>query len=112
MAVSYTHLDVYKRQVHEGVAFAGEGARKARGAVHGLKGRLDEQRARAAAGVIGVSYTHLHQERKIQRRLQRKPSGRGQTGGRPASGDGSGEAQGYKMRLQADLMPGSACPRS
>ena len=34
------------------------------------------------------------------------------TGGRPASGDGSGEAQGYKMRLQADLMPGSACPRS
>ena len=43
---------LHPRPVHKGIAFAGKGAREARRAGRGLEGRLNEQRARAAAGIV------------------------------------------------------------
>ena len=44
-AVSYTHLDVYKRQVLEGITSAYDGMRRRRNAfAHGLGGSFDNNR--------------------------------------------------------------------
>ena len=52
--VSYTHLDVYKRQLH-----AGAGVRRAADDLHGLaRAGIDHADAQAV-GVGTVSYTHL-----------------------------------------------------
>ena len=53
MAVSYTHLDVYKRQEHSSVSVCGKGKGTERAAPHstGL--------GPVYSGAVPVSYTHL-----------------------------------------------------
>ena len=49
--VSYTHLDVYKRQIERGVAHVGDAVE--------IVGMKDEKKSTVITGLETVSYTHL-----------------------------------------------------